>query len=325
MESWFFYHIIAIWLALCIDWLIGDPEHFPHPVRWFGKLIALFDRKLNKGKHRKRNGFVAVISMQLIVVLATIMIIFIAYTMHVTIGILVESVLIATSIAPRNLKEAAIRVYEPLQQNDVTEARDKLSWIVGRDTNQLSIPEIVRGTIETVSENTSDGVTAPLFYAWIGGAPLAVLYRFINTCDSMLGYRNEKYEQFGFAAAKIDDVWNFIPARLTGFISLFVYPSPFFPKRTLVKKWKYFAICHPSPNSGYLEAATALLLGIELGGKNTYKGVSSFRSIMGEKKVEKEPTHILDSITIMYRTTLVFAFLLTLLGGVFFAFTSTWR
>ncbi|WP_062198352.1 adenosylcobinamide-phosphate synthase CbiB [Massilibacterium senegalense] len=324
MESWLFYHIIAIWLALCIDWLIGDPEHFPHPVRWFGKLITFFDRKLNKGKHRKRNGFVAAMSMQLIVVIATVSIVLLAYTVDVTIGILLEAMLIATSISPRNLKEAALRVYEPLQQNDIKEARHKLSWIVGRDTDQLSTPEIVRGTIETVSENTSDGVTAPLFYAWIGGAPLAVLYRFVNTCDSMLGYRNEKYELFGFAAAKIDDVWNLIPARITGFISLFVYPSRFFRKRTLVKKWRSFATCHPSPNSGYLEAATALLLGIELGGKNTYKGVSSFRSIMGEKKVEKKPAHILDSITIMYRTTFVFACLLTLLGGVFFAFTSTW-
>ena len=143
-----------------------------------------------------------------------------AYQIHPFVGIIVESILISTTIAHKSLKDAALEVYDPLQKEDYTEARLKLSYIVGRDTEQLDESEIVRGTVETVAENTSDGVTAPMFWAWIGGAPFALLYRAINTCDSMVGYKNEKYSDFGWASASMDDVVNWIPSRLTGFIML---------------------------------------------------------------------------------------------------------
>lgn len=324
MSEWILYHIIAIWLALLMDRLIGDPEHLPHPVRWFGILISFFDQKMNKGNQKKRNGFIAIIMMQTIVFASTVAIVFLGFFVHPIVGIIVEGILISTTISPRNLKEAALAVYQPLKNNDITQARYKLSWIVGRDTDQLNTSEIVRGTIETVSENTSDGVTAPLFYAFIGGAPFAVLYRFVNTCDSMLGYRNEKYKKFGFASAKLDDIWNYIPARMTGFLSLVIYRSSFYSLPERIKKWKMYARCHPSPNSGYLEAATALLLGIQLGGMNTYQGKTNRRPFMGDDLVEKRPSHIVESISIMYRTTLLFAVILTIIGGVVVATTCTW-
>lgn len=324
MSKWIIYHIIAIWIALVIDRLIGDPEHLPHPVRWFGTLISFFDQKMNKGNKQKRNGLIAILIMQIIVFASTIIIVFFGFFVHPVAGIIIEGILISTTISPRNLKEAALAVYEPLINNDITQARYKLSWIVGRDTDQLSISEIVRGTIETVSENTSDGVTAPLFYAFIGGAPFAVLYRFVNTCDSMLGYQNKKYERFGFASAKLDDIWNYIPARMTGLLTLVIYRCSFYSLSERIKKWKMYARCHPSPNSGYLEAATALLLGIQLGGINTYKGKIDCRPFMGDDLVEKVPIHIVESISIMYRTTLFFAVILTIIGGGIVATTCTW-
>ena len=188
----------------------------------------------------------------------------------------------ATTIAHKSLKDAALEVYDPLQKEDYQEARLKLSYIVGRDTEQLDESEIVRGTVETVAENTSDGVTAPMFWAWIGGAPFALLYRAINTCDSMVGYKNDKYSEFGWASARMDDVVNWIPSRLTGFIMLLANR----PQKTKVKKtWKILfrdAKKHPSPNSGWCEAAAAAILGVQLGGVNTYKGIVSNRALMGD-------------------------------------------
>ena len=135
---------------------------------------------------------------------------------HLYVGILVEAWLISTTIAAKGLKQAANEVAVPLKKGEFDEARKKLSYIVGRDTDSLKEEEMTRATVETVAENTSDGVTAPLFFALIGGAPLAMLYRFVNTCDSMVGYKNESYGQFGWASAKCDDVLNWIPSRITG-------------------------------------------------------------------------------------------------------------
>ena len=167
----------------------------------------------------------------------------VAYQIHPLVGIIVEGILMATSIAHKSLKDAALEVYDPLQKEDYRNARLKLSYIVGRDTEQLGESEIVRGTVETVAENTSDGVTAPMFWAWIGGAPFALLYRAINTCDSMVGYKNDKYSEFGWASARMDDVVNWIPSRLTGFIMLWANR----PQKTKVKRLGTF--CSEMPRS----------------------------------------------------------------------------
>jgi len=232
------------------------------------------------------------------------------------VGIAIEAILIWTTIAEKSLKEAALTVYDPLQKGELNEARHKLSYIVGRDTDQLDEQGIVRATIETVAENTSDGVTAPLFYALIGGAPLALLYRAVNTCDSMVGYKNEKYMEFGWASAKLDDLLNLIPSRLTSMCMLFSnrgVHSSFFQTAKLVLR---DAKKHPSPNSGWGEAAVAALLGIQLGGLNFYKGIRSDRAKMGEPYLPVSDQHILQANGILSRTVLAFLLLLWI-GGIF--------
>ena len=188
------------------------------------------------------------------VLLLSYLIIAAAYQIHFLVGLVVESILISTTIAHKSLKDAAMDVYTPLEKGDIGHARLKLSYIVGRDTEHLAEGEIVRGTVETVAENSSDGVTAPIFWALIGGAPLALLYRAINTCDSMVGYKNDRYSDFGWASARLDDVVNLIPSRLTGFMML-LSNGPFDDNRK--QAWEILfwdAKKHPSPNSGWCEA-----------------------------------------------------------------------
>jgi adenosylcobinamide-phosphate synthase len=249
--------------------------------------------------------------------------VYLAYLIHPLAGILWEAAVISTTIAQKGLKQAGMDVCLPLNERDFPEARVKLSYIVGRDTADLDEPEIVRGTVETVAENTSDGITAPLFWAAIGGAPLAMVYRAINTCDSMVGYKNDKYGQFGWASAKLDDIVNWIPSRLTGFLMLLSSKSAY---HGFGARWKILfndAKKHPSPNSGWCEAGVAATLGIQLGGRNTYKGIVSDRARMGVPLVRLEAKHIPQTITIMHRSSFLFLLMLWL-GGIILDVTFSW-
>lgn len=317
------YHIYAITLAFFLDLLIGDPPNWPHPVKWMGTWIGRLDKKLNTGLHKQRNGMMMLLMMLLLVFVVTGGVTYLAYQLHWVVGIVVEAVLIATTIAQKSLRQAGMDVYRPLIKGDMAEARLKLSYIVGRDTDQLDESEIVRGTVETVAENTSDGITAPLFWAFIGGAPLAMIYRVINTCDSMVGYKSDKYADFGWASAKLDDVVNWIPSRITGFLMLLGCPSRY---HTWKKRWSILfmdAKRHPSPNSGWTEAAVAVLLGVQLGGRNVYKGVVSHRAEMGEKLVPLKAVHIRKTIRIMHVAACLFLILIWL-GGLYFVVTHSW-
>ncbi|MBG9544486.1 cobalamin biosynthesis protein CobD [Cytobacillus firmus] len=310
------YHLFALTFAWLLDKLIGDPPNWPHPVRWMGALIHKLEQALNKGRFRKLKGSL----MLLIVLLAaggiTLFITRLFYEIHPIAGILAEGILIFTAIAQKSLKEAALEVYEPLAKGEMEAARVKLSYIVGRDTDLLDEPGIVRAAVETVAENTSDGITAPLFWAMIGGAPLALIYRAINTCDSMVGHMNERYMDFGWASAKVDDIANWIPSRLTSLCIMLTQKPEHSPYE---EAWAILfrdAPKHPSPNSGWGEAAVAALLGVQLGGINFYKGVISNRATMGKLLVQLEKEHIIKSISIMNKT--VFLFLLLLwTGGMF--------
>lgn len=317
------YHLAAITLAVVIDSIVGDPPDWPHPVRWMGSLIYKLEKSMNKGRSRKAKG----IAMLAIVLLCTggasLLIVYFSYWFHPAAGILAEAVLISTAIAQKSLKEAALTVFAPLEKGDIEEARLKLSYIVGRDTDRLDEPEIVRGAVETVAENTSDGITAPLFWALIGGAPIALMYRAINTCDSIVGYRNEKYKDFGWASARMDDGANWIPSRLTS-LCMLAGKAP--EHISSAKAWEIVrrdAKKHPSPNSGWGEAAVAALLGIQLGGVNYYKGTVSNRATMGDPLVKLEKTHILKANQIVARTVPIFLLLLWL-GGMLIELAATW-
>lgn len=308
--------------AVIVDRLLGDPKKWTHPVIWIGRLIAILEKQWNQGGRRKLKGLGLVAVTVLTTALTVGSIVWLSYMLHWAIGVMVEIALISLALAQKSLDEAAMLVYSALHAEDLVTAREKLGWIVGRDTDHLGESEIVRGVVETVSENTSDGVTAPLFYGLLFGATGAWVYKAINTLDSMIAYKNEHYQEFGFAAAKLDDIANFLPSRITGYLLLTCTKSATrqpFTKR--FAEWKKDAKKHPSPNSGYLEAATAIQLGIRLGGENIYSGKKSFRAYMGQPIFEMERKHILLSIQHMYLVTIYF---LIVIGGIILALSSTW-
>lgn len=317
------YHLLSITIAYFVDMVIGDPPQWPHPVKWIGAMISFFEKRLNQGGKRRLKGVFMLLVILLSVYCIVGLIVFIGYKVHPLIGLLLESFIISAAIAQKSLKQAALEVYQPLSEGDIQTARTKLSYIVGRDTDTLDEGEIARGAIETVAENTSDGVTAPLFWALVGGAPLAMVYRATNTCDSMVGYLNKRYKEFGWASAKWDDVMNWIPSRLTGLLMLLGNRPK---KMSYQKAWAILfrdAKKHPSPNSGWGEAAVASIIGIQLGGTNYYKGLISNREKMGEPIQQINSEHIPAANDILNRT--VFLFLLLLwMGGMIIDVAITW-
>ncbi|AQQ55155.1 adenosylcobinamide-phosphate synthase CbiB [Planococcus lenghuensis] len=317
-------HIFAIAAGFLLDRLIGDPPGWPHPVRWIGTLIARLTKRWNRPPHAFRNGFFLVLTVTAAATGIAASIVWAASAVHWMAGFAAETLLIASGLAQKSLRDAAADVYHPLAAQDFGTAREKLSWIVGRDTRELDESEIVRGVVETVSENTSDGVTAPLFWAFLLGAPGIWLYKAVNTCDSMVGYKNEAFQHFGFASAKLDDVLNYVPSRLTGALLLLATRNERqLTIRQRFTEWMRDARKHPSPNSGWLEAATAVQLGIRLGGTNTYNGAPSVRAHMGTLVFPLEAKHIPQTVTHMHRVSLLFL-LIFALGGLCIEFAGPW-
>lgn len=216
--------IICLAAGFLLDMILGDPYTFPHPVRWIGSLIAFLDRHLRKESDRpeqkRRRGFLLVIFMLLICGSVTFIGLYIMYHIHRTVGVIAESILCYQMLSMKCLKMESMKVYQALQTGDVERARKAVSMIVGRDTERLDETGIAKAAVETVAENTSDGVIAPMFYLAIGGGVLGVLYKTINTMDSMIGYKNEKYFDFGRYAAKLDDLVNYIPSRLAALLMI---------------------------------------------------------------------------------------------------------
>lgn len=308
-------HFIAIAIGFMLDRIVGDPPTWPHPIRWIGTLITKGTAVLNKGRFRTGKGALMLIGVVGIVFSIVFTLVALAYQLHLFVGVLVEAMLIAIGLAQKSLRDAALAVYEPLAMGDLQEARTKLSWIVGRDTDKLQEGDIARGAIETVSENTADGITSPLFWAFLFGAPGLWMYKAVNTLDSMIGYKDERYEQFGKFSARTDDVLNFIPARITGLLMIFYTPNEgqlSFWKR--FSGWSRDARRHASPNSGFLEAATAWQLGVKLGGQSTYRGVVSKRPEIGPAIVPLTALHIKSTLTQMHTVALVFWLTMTVIG-----------
>lgn len=308
-------HFLAIGIGFFLDRLIGDPQNWPHPVRWIGSFISKMTGKLNRGSLRTFKGAILLLVTVMLVFFTVSTLVLISYQLHVWLGLMVEAMLIAIGLAQKSLRVAAMDVYESLKNRNIAEARTKLSYIVGRDTETLTEQEISRATIETVSENTADGITSPLFWAFLFGAPGLWIYKSINTLDSMVGYKDERYENFGKFSARADDIFNYVPARLTGLLIICFTPNrsdvPFFRR---IKNWLRDARRHASPNSGYLEAATAWQLGIQLGGDSTYGGVRSERATVGLEKTTLNRQHIQWAISDMHRVSFIFWLLFTVIG-----------
>ncbi|MDB5055374.1 MAG: cobalamin biosynthesis protein CobD [Bacilli bacterium] len=307
------FHETAMMLiaAILIDWLIGDPAWPTHPVIYMGKLIRWLEGKWRsplplqtKAAAAKFHGVLLTLVTVFICCGLMWLTVWLCRSINPWLGYAVNTWFISTTIAIKGLKAAALLVYRPLRKGDLIAVRKYVGYIVGRDTAVLDEQEAVRATIETVAENIVDAVVSPLFYALLGGAPLAVMYRASNTLDSMVGYKNETYLHFGWASARLDDLLNWVPARMTGL--LLVISA--IPGRTISmlgawKSMRKFAHLHPSPNSGIPESAVAGALGIELGGRNYYGGIVSDRARMGWPLRSLGQDDILWTITLLYRVS----------------------
>ncbi|ASA19604.1 adenosylcobinamide-phosphate synthase CbiB [Paenibacillus donghaensis] len=282
--------------AYIVDRLVGDPRRLPHPVVGMGRAIAALERLIRRFCYKPRSLKRGGVLLPLIIAGGawglTVLVVWLLSRLSPWLAWAAEVWLISTTIASKGLKDAGMAVYGELLRGDIPAARKALGMIVGRDTAGLDSPEIVRGTVETVAENIVDAVISPLFYALLGGAPLAMAYRAVNTLDSMVGYKNDKYRDLGWASARLDDVANYIPARLTGLLLTLCAWLLRLDWRRCWHTVRRDARLHPSPNSGYPESAVAGALGIRLGGYNVYHGVSSFRAYMGDPLRTMEPEDI---------------------------------
>jgi adenosylcobinamide-phosphate synthase len=300
--------VIDIVLAVALDFIVGDPYWFPHPIIYIGKLISFLDKKFRAiakdEKALKLFGGVIVIIVASISFLIPFALLRISKPFPLIYHIL-NIIIIWTTLAARCLHQEAGKIYDALKNNDIEDARLKLSYIVGRDTKNLSENEIIRADVETVAENTSDGVIAPLLFAMVGGAPLAMLYKGINTMDSMLGYMNEKYKFIGYFPAKTDDLFNLIPARISGVLISLISPIVGGNILESLKIMFRDRRNHKSPNCAYPEAAAAGAMRVQLGGTNSYFGELMYKPTIGDKKEELKPIHIIQSIKLMYSAELI--------------------
>ncbi|WP_429369451.1 adenosylcobinamide-phosphate synthase CbiB [Paenibacillus sp. DS2015] len=316
----------AIWIvitAYVIDLWIGDPRWLPHPVIFMGKAIKRIEKLIRRYFSQPAALKKAGILLPIVLVGGSF-----ALTWGILKGLymiqpwaawIAESIFIATTIAVKGLRAAGMEVFGHLSRGDLPAARHALSMIVGRDTEHLEESEIVRGTVETVAENIVDAIVSPLFYALIGGAPLAIAYRAVNTLDSMVGYKNEKYMNLGWASARLDDIANYIPARITAVLLIISARIMRLDYKRSYRTVKHDARLHPSPNSGFPESAVAGALGIRMGGENRYQGIVSFRAYMGEATRIMNASDIKATIGLMILTSLAFVvvglFVIWVVGG----------
>mgnify|MGYP002624815858 CR=1 FL=1 len=309
--------IVAV-VAFLIDATIGDPRSKFHPVVLIGDLISLLEKFLRRDTDsplkKVFKGGVLVYAVVITVSLIGLGIEILTREIpNLALQIFLQALVLSFMISPKTLGKEGYGIYLFLETDHIEYAREKVGWIVGRDTENLNEAEITRATVETVSENTVDGIISPLFYFAIGGLPLAIFYRAVNTMDSMIGYKSEKYFFFGQIAARLDDIANYIPARLTGllficaaFLLQLDYKNAFAMMKRDAKK-------HPSPNGGWAEATVAGALNIRLGGVNYYFGEPHFRAYMGEPNESLEAAHILGAIRLMYTATILFLIFLCLI------------
>jgi len=271
--------IVPLAAGYGLDLLLGDPRWLPHPVRGFGWLIACGDRWLNRGGGRSWKGALLTMVLCGSVFAGCWALLTGVKSVSLPGYYLLSTIIVFFCLANRSLLEEGWVVFEVLEKEGLEAGRKRLSWIVGRDTAALSTQQVRVAVLESMSENLSDGVIAPLLFYWAGGAPAMLMYKMINTLDSMIGYKREPYRLFGRFAARLDDVANFIPARVTALLMVLVTASG----RALRFAFRY-GPAHASPNSGWPEAALAGILDCRFGGPNRYKGILVEKPYIGERE-----------------------------------------
>ncbi len=295
---------VIIGIAFVLDVIWGDPTYLYHPICGIGNLISKTEKFV---RPRCKNDFLGGFILVLVVVFLSFFIpfgiLYILYKMHWILGMVVEVFWCFQILAAHSLRKAALQVYQPLKEDDLEASRKYVSYIVGRDTEGLDKRGIIKATVETVAENTTDGVIAPLIFMAIGGAPLAFAYKAINTMDSMVGYKNDKYILFGRCAAKLDDVANFIPARIT---AIFMMCSAYLLGYDGRGAWEMYwrdRKNHKSPNSAQTESVCAGALQIQLAGNASYFGEVYEKPTIGDGIRAIEVEDIKSSIKLMYMTS----------------------
>ena len=311
--------MLSYTIGLVLDFIIGDPNNPFHPVRIIGALgIKLENITRRVFKNLKISGFVTWLGVILITFLVNSLIVRLAFSISNIFGIIIEGILLYFCISFKGLKVEGLKVIKVLESGDIEGARKQLSYIVGRDTKVLDEEGIIRAVIETVAENTSDGIIAPLLFGALGGAPLAMTYKAVNTCDSMFGYKNDKYIDFGFVSAKMDDLFNYIPARLTGYLVIFAAFILGLDYKNSYRIYKRDRYNHTSPNSAHPESAVAGALGIRLGGANYYFGKIVEKPTIGDKNKVIEISDLYKTNNILLVVTLLgfsVGLIIIILGG----------
>lgn len=302
------YHFIAFCLGFLLDLIIGDPQKIPHPVQLIGAMIAFFERRMIgkrdekglmkfnslSGGQKRRRGIASVALVCAAVFVVCAMLLLFCYKMNAIAGIIVEGVMTCQILALKSLRKSALKVYAALEKGSIDEARRALSMIVGRDTASLSESQIVDAAVETVAENTCDGVIAPMIYTAIGGPVLGFLFKTVSTFDSMIGYKNERYLDFGRFAAKCDDALNFIPSRISAWLMIFscLFLGKNFSATNAMRIFLRDRLKHESPNAAQTESACAGALGLELSGPAYYGGVLEEKPFIGDALREAERADI---------------------------------
>ncbi len=304
------YTFISILIGISLDTLFGDPYSLPHPIRLFGNAISYANTKFNNGEHKKIKGAFVCISLVLLTFIFFSLIQFCLSAFPLILclfnGIFFYYGLSAHCLIKEGLKvEKELLLFEEGKTKDLSKARKALSMIVGRDTSELNPHKIRSAVLETLSENLSDGLVAPIFFFFIGGIPLMFAYKMINTLDSMIGYTSEKYKDFGFFSAKVDDVANFLPSRLTALLMCCV---------TFKNRFAFiyrFRNAHKSPNAIYPEAALAGILNCQLGGTNIYFGQKVEKAYIGDNPRELLHKDVIQTCIINAKVAfLLYVFLL---------------
>lgn len=315
----FFIPAIPLIAGFLLDACIGDPPNLPHPIRWIGALIAKTEQFIRRHiSNLRRGGVLLAVIVLLISSIIPAVCLFICYRIHLLLGIAAESILICYLLAARSLRDESMKVCKAAESGDTEAARKAVSMIVGRDTARLDESGILRAAVETVAENCSDGVTAPMLYIALGGAVGGFFYKAANTMDSMIGYQNEKYKDLGRFAAKLDDVLNFIPSRLTALLMAAVCPILRFDGANAFRIWKRDRRKHASPNSAQTESACAGALHLQLAGDAWYFGELHRKPYIGDNDRQIEPDDIRRANRLMYGASIFMLILCCMLRCILF-------
>ena len=309
MKEYVLLHMIALTGGTFLDLLIGDPHGIPHPVVAIGRLISFLEKHLygenGEDGDKLRRGFAACLTVLAVTGVLTGSVLILAYRAHLCLGVFVEAVLTCYILAAKSLSAESMRVHDALLAEDKPKARSCLAMIVGRDVERLDKEGIIRAAVETVAENTSDGVIAPLIYTALGGPVPGMLYKAVNTMDSMIGYQNERYAYYGRTAAKLDDLVNFLPSRISALLMVFSAAilggaDPAYQASRALRIWKRDRRNHLSPNSAQTESACAGALGVRLGGESYYGGVAVRKPYIGDALRQIETADIQRAGKLMF-------------------------